>query len=124
MKILVPYDGSDYADKALDDAIELAKKFRGSITVLHVAWEETDNDSRNLLRGTEEKLKEADVRYKLRSERSQYPPRRIVRIAMDEECDLIAIGSRGLGGGKAWMLGSVSTRVLEESPYPVLVVKS
>jgi nucleotide-binding universal stress UspA family protein len=123
MKILVPYDGSDYADKALDDAIELAKKFRGSITVLHVAWEETENESRNLLRGTEDKLKKADVRYKLRSERSQYLPRRIVRIAMEEVCDLIAIGSRGLGGGKAWILGSVSTRVIEESPYPVLVVK-
>jgi len=123
MKILVAYDGSANADKALAEAIELAKKFNGTILVLHVAWEKTDNESRNLLRRAEEELKKAKVKYQLKIERSQYPPRRIIRIAMDEACDLITIGSRGLGEGRAWILGSVSSRVIEESPFPVLVVK-
>ena len=33
------------------------------------------------------------------------------------------VRSRGMGGGKAWMLGSVSSRVIEDSPCPILVVK-
>lgn len=123
MKILVAYDGSALADKALSEAIDLATVFRGSITVLHVAWEESDDESRRILLRAEERLKKADVRYEVRTERSQYPPRRIIRIAMDEACDLIAIGSRGLGSRQAWILGSVSRRVIEEAPCPVLVVK-
>jgi nucleotide-binding universal stress UspA family protein len=123
MKILVAYDGSALADKAIDEAIDLAEKFKGNIIVLYVAWDKTDDESRHLLRHAEDKLKQSKVKYKLRIERSEYPPRRIIRIAMDEACDLIAIGSRGMGGGKAWMLGSVSSRVLEDSHCPVLVVK-
>jgi nucleotide-binding universal stress UspA family protein len=123
MKILVAYDGSAHANNALGEAIDLAEKFKGSITVLYVAWEKSDDDSRNLLRNAEEKLKKSNVKYKLRVERSNYTPRMIVRIAMDEAFDLIAIGSRGMGGGKGWILGSVSSRVMEEAPCPVLLVK-
>jgi len=123
MKILVAYDGSVNADNALSEAIVLAEKFKGSIIVLNVAWERSDDDSRHLFRSAEKKLKKAEVKYKLRVERSEYPPRRIIRVAMDEACDLIAIGSRGHGVSKAWLLGSVSSRVIEEAPCPVLVVK-
>ena len=123
MKILVAYDGSAHADKALSEAIDLAERFKGSITVLHVPWEESDEESHILLMRAEARLKKTQLKYKLRSERSQYPPRRIIRVAMDGGTDLIVIGSRGLGIAKAWVLGSVSSRVIEEAPCPVLVVK-
>jgi nucleotide-binding universal stress UspA family protein len=35
-KILVPLDGSDHSFKALDAAIQIAKKFTGKITLVHV----------------------------------------------------------------------------------------
>ena len=123
MKILVAYDGSAHANNALSEAIVLAKEFIGSITLLYVAWKRAYDESSNLLHCAEESLKKSGVKYKLRVERSEYPQRRIVRIAMDEACDLITIGSRGLGGGNTWLLGSVSRRVIEEAPCPVLVVK-
>jgi nucleotide-binding universal stress UspA family protein len=123
MKILVAYDGSVHADNALGEAIDLAQKFKGSITVLYVAWEKSDEDSHVLLLNAEERLKKAGVKHTLRVERSNYTPRIIVRTAMDDAFDLITIGSRGMGEGKGWLLGSVSSRVIEEAPCPVLVVK-
>jgi nucleotide-binding universal stress UspA family protein len=35
-KILVPLDGSEHSIRALENAIQLAKKFKGRITALHV----------------------------------------------------------------------------------------
>lgn len=35
-KILVPLDGSEHSLKALDVAIQVAKKFEGKITLMHV----------------------------------------------------------------------------------------
>lgn len=123
MKILVAYDGSVHANQALSEAVGLAKRFRGSITVLHVFWEESEEESLKLLKGVEGRLKDANVKYDLRTERGQNIPRRITRIATEEGFDLIVIGSRGLGRGKAWVLGSVSSRVIEDATCPVLVVK-
>jgi len=119
----VAYDGSTQSDLAIKEAYSLAKSFEGSIIVLHVAWNETEDEVKKLLKRAENMLKNRDVSYELKSKYSEYIPRTIVRFSMDNACDLIVIGSRGLSSEKAWMLGSVSTRVIEESPVPVLVVK-
>lgn len=123
MKVLVAYDGSTQADNAINEAIDLVKEFSGSITILHVPWEESDEKSKAMLKKTEERLKKAGVKYELRSERNNNAPVRIISIAESEKFDLIAIGSRGIGGAKAWILGSVSAKVVAEAPCPVLVVK-
>jgi nucleotide-binding universal stress UspA family protein len=140
MKILVAYDGSSYSKKALDDTVEIAKRFSGSITVLNVYWDPTeeaheevvrtvedievrDRGSLRILDDLEPELKEAGVKYELRSERSNRPPEVILRIAKDEGFDFIAIGCRGMGGAKAWLLGSVSQKVVSEADRPVLVAK-
>ena len=47
----------------------------------------------------------------------------IVAEAEDEDFDLIVMGSRGLGGIKEYILGSVSNQVVHESKSPVLIVK-
>jgi nucleotide-binding universal stress UspA family protein len=47
-------------------------------------------------------------------------------VAVAERCDaaLIVVGSRGLGGVKARLMGSTTRRLLHESHRPVLVVRS
>lgn len=122
-KILVGFDGSTKSEIALEEAISIAEKFKARIIVLHVAWNETDIESHKKLEKIEHKLMKSSVKYDLKSIRSEYVPRGIVRTAMDEACDLIVLGSRGLRGGKAWVLGSVTQKVLEDSPIPVYIVK-
>ncbi|MGB7998967.1 MAG: universal stress protein [Anaerobacillus sp.] len=51
------------------------------------------------------------------------PAKEIVDLAVMTEADLIVIGSRGISGIKKWMLGSVSQKVAQQSPCPVLIVK-
>jgi len=47
----------------------------------------------------------------------------VVRYANEKACDLIVMGSRGLGGAGGWLLGSTVTRVLNRSSVPVLVLR-
>lgn len=52
-----------------------------------------------------------------------HPAEAIPREAKKEKCSLLVIGSRGLTGTMAMMLGSVSLAVAQSAPCPVLVVK-
>jgi nucleotide-binding universal stress UspA family protein len=132
-KILVAYDGSEYSKRALKEASDIAKKFAGSVTLLHVYWdpkvtkfegtEIRDMPTLRLLADVEKELKEAKIKYEMRSERSDDPPSVILGIAKEEGFDCIALGSRGVGGAKAWLLGSVSSKVVAEATCPVIVTK-
>lgn len=47
----------------------------------------------------------------------------IVRYAVEQGCDQIVMGSRGLGSTGSWFLGSTVTRVLHQATVPVLVLR-
>lgn len=47
----------------------------------------------------------------------------IVRYAVEQKCDQIVMGSRGLGTSGAWFMGSTVTRVLHQSTVPVLILR-
>jgi nucleotide-binding universal stress UspA family protein len=47
----------------------------------------------------------------------------IVRTAVEENADLIVVGSHGRTGLSRLMLGSVAAKVVAQSPLPVLVVR-
>ncbi len=132
-KILVAYDGSEFSNRALKEAADLAKRLNGSVTLLHVYWDSDvkklegteirDQPTMQLMADAEKMLKASKVKYELRSERSDDPPHVILKTAEEGGFDSIAMGSRGRGGAKAWILGSVSSRVIAESRCPVIVVK-
>lgn len=52
------------------------------------------------------------------------PAREVVRLAGEVGAGLIVVGSRGLGGVRRMLLGSVSDSVVEHAPCPVMVVRA
>jgi nucleotide-binding universal stress UspA family protein len=123
MKILVAYDGSDHSKRALSEAIMLTQKFSGSLTLLHCCWVESDQASMVLLKDVRGQLEVAGIKHEFSSVRTNTPPASILIVAEENGYDMIVMGSRGMGGARALLLGSVSTRVAAEASVPVLIVK-
>lgn len=137
LKILVAYDGSNHAKKALAESVDIAKKFRGYITVLHVypyepadvnltpseVEEEKEKFVSRIRNEVEDVLKNADVKYGFRSETGYDVGDTIMEIAKNEGYDLISIGSRGTGEARALLLGSVSHKVISQAHCDVLVTR-
>ncbi len=123
MKILVPYDGSDHSKRALSEAIMLTQKFSGSLTLLHCCWVESDQASMLLLKDVRGQIEAAGIKHEFKSIRTNTPPASILLIAEENGYDVIVMGSRGMGGARALLLGSVSNKVSAEAAVPVLIVK-
>lgn len=143
-KILVCTDGSDHAVRAAQIAPELAWKFGAEVTLLNVvnpaplvapyvlAVEAAPN-TEEIVEIAEEGQKailckalapfdREGVNAHIRPEMGQ-PVETILSVAEEEKADLIVLGSRGLGGFKRLMLGSVSDGVLHHAHCPVLIVR-
>ncbi|ABL78863.1 universal stress protein [Thermofilum pendens] len=141
-RILVAYDGSEHARKALEVAVDLASKYGAKLFVVEVV------DSKSLTSSLREvpsldvgrviaeiKSKASvDVRECLRLAQSRGvdaegdvlegdPASEILRYAEEVKADLIVTGSRGLSLWKRIFIGSVSSKIVSESKVPVLVVK-
>ena len=138
MKILVPVDGSDASTRALKHAIALCKAFRtGKLVVVAV------DDS--LFPGAERKMgAEATAAHHAENfARMSAPARKllggstakadfvelvgdvadgILETAAGKKVDLVVMGSRGAGGIKGALLGSVSQKVLTDTRVPVTIV--
>ena len=123
-KILVGIDGSDYAEKALRQAIEIAKKFSAEVTAVNVYHLPTGQDvSQKILDKAKTILEEAGVKFKIVSVLSPNVPKVITDMAQDEKFDMVVVGSRGIGAVHAWLIGSVCNRICYDSPISVLIVK-
>lgn len=133
-KILVAYDGSESAQRALEEAAKLLGSDR-TMTVVSVAEElpqfgraaamlvpEEDEERRRQLREAKAVLAERGIAAKV-VERRGDAATVILDEAEKEGVELIVMGTRGLRPGKRWLLGSVSTKVLHQAPTNVLVVR-
>lgn len=136
-KILVPTDGSEFAKKAQQHALFLAKVSGAEIIAVSV----TENNFVNglplddeiyqlnqiLNERSEENLREFD---KLNEDdlkithviREGSPAKIILDVAKEENVDLIVMGSSGKSGFDRFIMGSVADKVVNSAKCAVLVI--
>jgi nucleotide-binding universal stress UspA family protein len=137
--LLVPVDGSANADRALAIAIGVAKAMPGMKLVVVNVQEQIERWYAHGLQGDSARahlqelgqaqsaaarrmLDESGVAYDLHIVFGR-PAETIIRVAKDEGCSGIVIGTRGQGEIESLLLGSTSFKVVQLSELPVTLVK-
>jgi nucleotide-binding universal stress UspA family protein len=139
--ILLPTDGSNLSQVAIQKGVQLAKSVQAKITGISVVPEQkyilyqTDiivqkkeetvkhhklQASRNLA-VIEKAAKVAGVPCETLCEIGDHPYEAIIKVAEKRGCDLIMMASHGRRGLKGLLLGSETQKVLTHSRIPVLV---
>lgn len=137
-KILVAHDGSKLSDKALKKAVDIAAALNGSVTVLTVIpdlylTELPDADRQKIMTALTDEATMAmeKVRISLSGKpfetktlmRQGPAAEKILETAQKMKADLVVVGSHGRHGARKFLLGSVSSKVIDHTACPVLVVK-
>jgi nucleotide-binding universal stress UspA family protein len=140
--ILVPTDGSDITQKAVDTAINLAKNLGAKLSTLAVrepfpygAVSEMQAIAPQAFFDTQERIASTNVQAVKDACRAAglvcaggsvealHPWEAILEQAKAGGCDLIVMASHGRRGVSALLLGSETQKVLTHSTIPVLVVR-
>jgi nucleotide-binding universal stress UspA family protein len=135
-KVLVGYDGSPLAEKAVDVAIRFGVCEKSAISVLAVARLPEPATSVEVEAVLDDAREHFEVGLKRVVERGRilgvevttdivvgHPAEQLIHRAETEHVDLIIVGRRGTSLFQKIMLGSVSERVLRYAHCPVLLVK-
>jgi nucleotide-binding universal stress UspA family protein len=137
-RILVPTDGSAGMKKVIEHAGELARIHDAEVVALYVVdasvftdlpMETSYENIRSMLR-EEGELALEDVEtilgdtVDLRTDVAEgVPPSRITEYAVENDCDVVVMGTHGRGGIDRLLLGSVAERVVRRSSVPVLTIR-
>lgn len=148
MRIMVTVDGSDNATRALRAAVELAKAYHSELLIMTVTpresitvgiaseypgnssvtrtfYEQMDKRSDRILSDAADIARKAGFA----SMKTEAVPefdsvtKQILEHADARKVDLIVIGTRGLGGFRRLLLGSVSSAVVTHAHCNVMVVR-
>jgi len=124
---LIAYDGSRISQRALEQAGEMAIKFKTKVHLVTVAREGDESSGLELIRGAkilEWHLKMVNAGLDVKMDlRTGHPAETVVKLAAGEKTDLVVLGGTGSGGSEDMGLGSVSDQVLRHCPCSVLAVK-
>lgn len=135
-KILLATDASEEANLAASVAAELAKGTDSELHVVHVGsavpmfLAATEEEPARMAREARSTLDEQVRRIKAGHEtvaqahlRFGGAPEEIVALAEDVGAGLIVMGSRGRGGIRRALMGSVSERVVRHAHCPVMIIR-
>ncbi len=145
-RILVAIDGSANAQRALETAVDLAAGLKAELRIAHVVFvptlfwsmgvpgsaiptdqieKDAEKVARDLLAKAVKFTKEAgfaNPKEELVTDLVS-PAQGIVQLADHDKADVVVIGTRGLGGFRKLLLGSVANSVLHYAGCSVLVVR-
>ncbi|MBI4687544.1 MAG: universal stress protein [Nitrospirae bacterium] len=138
--ILVATDGSEYGNRAVNQAMEIAKTFGSALNIAHVINIMPEFQEQAIasipsmveaiaeqVKGELEKIKTKAGAEGINTEtfvREGEPYMAIVGLAKELNADVIVIGSHGRTGISRLLMGSVAERVIGHAECAVLVVKS
>lgn len=145
-KVLAAVDGSEHSLKAVDYAIDIALKYGCEMYLIHVVNKVEIPDEiikfanvekieeppeylvlneigHRILKKAEETAKEKGVQEVRAIIQKGDPADKITAFARDNDIDWIFLGSRGLGGVKALLMGSVSNKVCHLTDSTCITVK-
>lgn len=143
--LLVPIDGTDLAERAMDQSIELAQQLGAAIVGFVVEPDmplpnvgtqpsayarqreqhetRTDTHAHALLTRFGEKARAAGVAFSGRHTRSDRVDQAIVNLADELACDMIVMATHGRGAFGELLFGSHTKNVLGKSKVPLLVLR-
>lgn len=143
--ILVPTDGSDLSNKAVERAVIFARENNAQISFLYVQSAYplpmigegiyispntpdefaalTAQESKRVLDAALNQAQQAKVTAHSLTSVSDSPYKEIIHFATQQACDLIFMASHGRKGLTALLLGSETQKVLTHSSIPVLVYR-
>lgn len=144
-KILVPTDFSEHSDKALRQALDIAKQYKAKVFVLHVIHETMSDKIDDYGLTYPSYVKDVETRLitaaktKLEEQIGKFPQAKEVDVVIstaignpseailkeeaDKGIDLIVIASLGQSGIAKYLIGGVARNVLKGSRCPVLLTK-
>jgi nucleotide-binding universal stress UspA family protein len=142
--IVVGTDGSDTANKAVEEAIDLATSIGAAITLVS-AYEpvpqarlreearQTPSDLQWMVNPREEVdatlsdaadvVREAGLEVETFA-REGSPADAILDVAEERGADLIVVGNKGMTGARRFLLGSVPNKVSHHAPCSVLIIRT
>jgi len=138
-KILVPLDGSELAEKALDHAEKLAEPFDAEIILFQVVPlvpiyaaaefvtpfvvdEKQKEAAQRYLTNLAEELKKRGFRVTAKLKTGSQVAADIIDFAKESGVDLIVMCTHGHSGTTRWVLGSVAHKVLTRAETPILPI--
>lgn len=137
-RILVAVDESDHANKALEQTLMLVEQMKKTVSliIVHVnpsisinepalgvdLEERIAEEGKHIIEPIIEQLSNRGMMYDTMLVAGD-PVTEICRIAREQECDLIAMGTGGKSMLAEIVVGSVSHGVLKHANCPVLTVK-
>lgn len=139
-KILVPVDFSDFSKYALEVASKLAKQHGSGIVLLHMIGMSDsvlanselaeEAEAKYFLKLAKDKIKELTGQKYLKGIavnaiiQNYKDFEEVNKVAQEQDCDLIVMGSHGASGIRELFVGSNTEKVVRSSDLPVMVIKS
>ena len=138
-RILLATDGSWEAELAATTAADLAKSTDSELHVVHVGelplvyhperhayraeYQEHEKEAQQLLAAQVERIKGAGAAVRQAHLRMGRADEEIVELAQSIDAGMIVMGSRGQGGLRRALVGSVSESVVRHAHCPVMIVR-
>lgn len=120
--VLVPTDGSEGAEAALDHAFDLVTETKATLHVLHVTGRRREAED-TPLDAASERATAAGIEDVVTATRSGNTHEGIAGYVTEAGIDCVVMGSHGRTGLRRYLLGSVTERTVRFAPVPVISVK-